>query len=89
MQNLWDKFVDGKDGKPVIAQRPNLPIILWAVFTLLAKFMHTSPWHGLFEVASSVSLAVWAILEIGWGASYFRRTLGALVLAFAIASRFM
>jgi hypothetical protein len=89
MQNAWHKFVDGKDGKPVLWQRPNAPIIVWAAAAIIAKFGRASSWHVIISGVGTIALAVWAILEIGWGASHFRRTLGALVLAYTILSRLL
>ena len=89
MQKTWRKFVNDKNGKPAMAQRPNVPIILWAVLALLTRLVHVAPWHGIVSVGSTLALTVWAALEIGLGASYFRRTLGALVLVFSVVSRFM
>jgi hypothetical protein len=89
MQNAWRKFINGKDGTPVLWQRPNVPIIFWALFAVVAKFVPASPWHSIFSVGSSLALATWALMEIGWGASYFRKTLGALVLVYTILSRLL
>jgi hypothetical protein len=87
MQKTWRKFVYGKDGTPVMWQRPNLALILWFVFSLSAHFIHANPWHRWLSGAGAVSLALWALLELIWGASYFRRTLGGLVLAYTILTR--
>jgi hypothetical protein len=89
MQKAWRTFVNGKDGEPVLWQRPNAPIILWAAATIVAKFVHASSWHAVVSGIGTIALAIWAILEIGWGASYFRRVLGVLVLAYTILSRIL
>ena len=87
MEKAWRTFVNGKDGEPVLWQRPNAPIILWAAAIVIAKFVHASPWHGVATGIGTLALGVWATMEIGWGASYFRRTLGLVVLIYTILSR--
>jgi hypothetical protein len=89
MQNAWRSFVNGPDGKPVMWQRPNVPIILWFVFGVGAHFIHASAWPTWLSVISALSLLIWALLEIIWGASYFRRTLGGVVLTYTILSRLL
>lgn len=79
---LMDKvrnFFTDKNGKPVVWQTPNAPLIAWFIFLLLAKALpsHSQVWASYLSTAS---LLIWSVLEVRWGASYFRRTLGALVL---------
>ncbi len=69
-----------KDGEIVVAQAPNLPLILAFVadvVSYLAKgqVQSVSDWiaKGLF--------GLWAVMEIGWGVNPFRRLLGVGVLA--------
>jgi hypothetical protein len=87
MRNAWQKFIRDKNGTPVLWQPPNVPIILWAALGITARFVQHAPWHALLSVTSTMSLIVWALLEIGQGASYFRRTLGSLVLVYIVLSR--
>jgi hypothetical protein len=85
--NKIKKFFVNKEGKVTVVEMPNLPIILWFVFLVLSKILHSSNlglWAGYI---SSAFLLIWAILEIGWGDSYFRRTLGIVVLSLLIISR--
>ena len=89
MQKAWRSFINGKDGEPVLWQRPNAPIIVWAAAAIIAKFVHATPWHSVVSIIGTIALAVWAIMEIGWGASYFRRALGAIVLIYTVLSRLL
>ena len=79
-KTLFDKFFRDDDGNIVIAQPPNLPIILWGVASLL-KLIFTS---GLVNVGLDLiafgSLFTWAWLELFQGVNYFRRMLGFIVL---------
>jgi hypothetical protein len=85
VSDLWDKIWKDKHGNVVIWQTPNLPLIAWAVLTLLCLFTSgkVSDYLGW---AGDLSLVVWALLEIFKGVNYFSRILGLVVLAFAIAS---
>jgi hypothetical protein len=79
-------FRNGATGKLVVVQFPNLP--LWVSFGATLVRVIANP-RGLaatvVAVAGAVGLVVWASLEIGWGESPFRRTLGATVLGITIA----
>ncbi|BAZ46084.1 hypothetical protein NIES4102_31120 [Chondrocystis sp. NIES-4102] len=79
-RTLFDKIFRDSEGNIVIAQPPNLPIILWGVASLL-KLVFTS---GLVNVGLDLiafgSLFTWAWLELFQGVNYFRRFLGFVVL---------
>lgn len=85
---LFDKIFRDEDGKIVIAQKPNLPIIVGVVATLVTVFLPDSGnlWVGLDAVAFG-AFFTWAWLELFRGVNYFRRTLGLLVMLGIIASR--
>ncbi len=79
-KTLFDKIFRDSNGNIVIAQPPNLPIIVWGVASLL-KLIFTS---GLTNVGLDLiafgSLFTWAWLELFQGVNYFRRTLGFVML---------
>ena len=81
------KIFRDSDGNIVIAQPPNLPIIVWVVASLL-KLIFTS---GLINVGLDLiafgSLFTWAWLELFQGVNYFRRMLGFIVLVGFIGLR--
>jgi hypothetical protein len=88
LEDMLRKFITDRHGKVVIMQKPNLAIVVWAVAALLAHLLpHGQSAQG-FAIASRTALVVWAILEIGWGASYFRRLLGLIVMSWSIATLF-
>src|SRR3954451_21391799 len=74
-------FRNPRTGDVVVAQPPNLPLVLFLVAT--AVRLLASP-HGTRATAVSVvgtgSLAVWAVLESARGDSPFRHVLGGVVL---------
>ncbi len=84
---FWDKIWRDRNGrgKVVIWQAPNWFLIGWAVLTFLSLFFYASTADALSRVGS-ISLIVWAALELTKGVNYFRRALGALVLLVSIMS---
>jgi hypothetical protein len=88
MENtLVDKTFRDSDGKIVIAQMPNLPLIVWIVSSILALIFSTGKINTVLDVVANGSLFTWAWLELFQGVNYFRRTLGLAVLIGILASR--
>lgn len=88
MENsLFDRTFRDSQGEIVIAQKPNLPILVWLGATLLNLIPTTGNIHALADAIAFGSLFTWAWLELFQGVNYFRRALGAIVLLGAIASR--
>ncbi|WP_315788081.1 hypothetical protein [Fischerella sp. JS2] len=84
---LFDKTFRDSDGKIVIAQMPNLPIIVWFTASLLKLVFPTGEINTGLDVLANGSLFTWAWLELFQGVNYFRRTLGLVVLIGLIAAR--
>jgi hypothetical protein len=84
---LFDKIFRDSNGEIVIAQIPNLPIIVWAVASLLQLIFPTGEIKTGLDVVAFGSLFTWAWLELFQGVNYFRRTLGLVVLVAVIVSR--
>jgi hypothetical protein len=86
MENtFFDKTFRDSEGKIVIAQMPNLPIIVWIVASLLALIFTTGKINTGLNLVAFGSLFTWAWEELFQGVNYFRRTLGLVVLIGAIA----
>jgi len=75
------------EGKIVIAQLPNLPIIVWIVATLLKMIFVTGQINTGLELLAFGSLFTWAWEELFQGVNYFRRALGLIVLVSLLASK--
>jgi hypothetical protein len=84
---VFDKLFKDSSGKIVIAQMPNLPIIIWAVLSLLKIVYKTGTINLGLDILASLSLSVWAVQELFQGVNYFRQGLGAVVLIGLIASK--
>ena len=89
MKKLLDFFKD-KNGRVVIAQTPNSPLIGFIIFTVLHYIWSDAQpkIHYFFELLSFGFIFTWAWLEITSGVNYFRRTLGFLVLIAVIWFKF-
>ena len=86
MENtLLDKIFRDREGKVVLAQMPNLPLIVWIVASLLRLIFTTGKVNIGLEAIAFGSLFTWAWEELFQGVNYFRRALGLLVLVGLIA----
>ncbi|MFQ4144343.1 hypothetical protein [Chlorogloeopsis sp. ULAP02] len=86
MENtLVDKTFRDSNGNIVLAQKPNLPLIVWILTSLLALIFTTGKVNTALDVLANGSLFTWAWLELFQGINYFRRALGLLVLIGIIA----
>ena len=81
---LWDRFFEDKHGKLVIFQKPNKPIIIAFVGSFFALLTVAGIFHILTTYIAFTAWLTWSLLELVKGRSYFRRTIGALVLIFTI-----
>lgn len=81
-------FHDG-EGKIVLAQPPNLPLIVWIVASLLKLFLTTGRVNIALDLVAFGSLFTWAWQELFQGVNYFRRALGLVVLIALIAGKIL
>ncbi|MEH1871218.1 hypothetical protein [Nostoc sp.] len=81
MQNtLVDKTFRDTEGNIVIAQMPNLPLVVWIVTSLLSLIFTSGKINTLLDLVAYGSLFTWAWLELFQGVNYFRRALGLAAL---------
>lgn len=86
IMSTMKKLFEDKNGQIVIGQKPNLPIIVWALTYLLQLVPALSPIDSFLSVVSFGALFTWAWLEIFDGANWFRRILGLVVMALILSS---
>jgi hypothetical protein len=86
MSIIQDIF-GNKKGKLVFWQRPNLPIIGWAISMVVGHFLPHGNWQTTATYLSFGFLFTWAYLEITQGVNNFRKILGVVVLAWSIYSK--
>ncbi|HET6924329.1 MAG TPA: hypothetical protein VFH39_00680 [Candidatus Saccharimonadales bacterium] len=84
-KTTFDKWFKDKQGRLAIGQKPNLPIIVWAIAELLAWPFSGRAEH-FFAMLAFGALFTWAWLEIRWGINRFRRLLGAAVMIYLLVS---
>lgn len=84
-RSLWDRTWKDKNGVVTLWQRPNAWLIGWAAITTISLFFTRRPADILSSVAS-LSLVIWALLEMSRGINYYRRFLGVIVLLYAVAA---
>lgn len=82
---LFNQVFRDSEGKIVIAQFPNLPLIIWIVASLLRIVFTTGKINIGLDLIAFGSLFTWAWSELFQGVNYFRRSLGLVVLVGLIA----
>ena len=88
MENtLFDKTFRDSEGNIVIAQPPNLPLLVGLTATVLKLIVKSGNIHTGIDAVAFGSLFTWAWLELFEGINYFRRALGLVVLIGVVASR--
>ena len=85
MHELWNKIWRDKNGRIIIWQLPNAPLLAWLVLTFASLLVNGRPADVLYWLGSA-ALIIWALLELFKGVNYFRRALGLLVLVMAVVS---
>ena len=79
-----DKCFKDDDNNIVIAQRPNIPILIFIVFFVLSKLVSSTYLQDVFSMLGTLFLFAWAWLEVSLGINYFRRSLGVIVIAIIV-----
>ncbi|MCY7383975.1 MAG: hypothetical protein LH628_15595 [Microcoleus sp. CAN_BIN18] len=88
MENtLFDRTFRDSEGNIVIAQPPNLPLIIWIVASLFKLIVTTGKINLGLDLVAFGTLFTWAWEELFQGVNYFRRALGLIVLVGLIASK--
>jgi hypothetical protein len=81
MENtLFDRTFRDSEGQIVIAQPPNLPLIVGIVASLLKLIVPTGEINLALALVAFGSLYTWAWGELFQGVNYFRRALGLIGL---------
>ncbi len=85
-QNSHISFWNDKHGHFVVWQRPNALLMTWFGAFVLTVLLPTD-WLGhVFSFVALIAILIWAVMELGWGVNYFRRSLGLGVILIFVAS---
>lgn len=84
---LFDRTFRNSEGKIVLAQMPNLPILVGLAATLLQLILPSGKIQTGLDLVAFGALFTWAWQELFEGVNYFRRALGLVVLTGTIALR--
>jgi hypothetical protein len=82
---LFDRVFRDSEGNIVIAQPPNLPLIVGIVASLLKLLFTTGQIYLVLDIVAFGALFTWAWEELFQGVNYFRRALGLIALVGLIA----
>lgn len=77
---LFDRAFRDSEGKIVLAQPPNPPLVVWLVATLLQLIFSSGKVQIGLDLVAFGALFTWAWQELFAGVNYFRRALGLIVL---------
>lgn len=77
---LFDRIFRDSEGNIVIAQPPNLPMLVGIAAILLRFALGSGQIHAALSLVAFGAWFTWAWLELFDGVNYFRRALGAIAL---------
>ena len=78
---LFDRTFRDSEGNIVIAQPPNLPVLVGVAAAILQSVLPSGQLQMTAELITFGALFTWAWQELFDGVNYFRRTLGLIGLA--------
>lgn len=82
---LFDRTFRDSEGNIVIAQMPNLPLIVGLAATIFQLIIPGGKLQTGADLIAFGALFTWAWQEVFEGANYFRRALGMIVLVGIVA----
>ncbi len=76
----YKAFFQDKDEHIVLWQSPNILLIGWAAFKVMAMLLGTGRLKTGFEHLGTALIFAWAYFEATEGVNYFRKALGLTIL---------
>lgn len=80
---IVDWLFKNNSGKVVLAQQPNLPVII-AFILVIGSWIFTNNLGDFFRVGFYFALLWWSWLELAYGVNGFRRMLGLAVAGLSL-----
>jgi len=87
--SFFDQVFRDREGNIVLAQTPNLPLMVWIGASLLKLILPTGSINVGLDFLAFGALFTWAWEELSQGVNYFRRALGLIVLGGIMASKIL
>jgi len=87
-QKFIDRCIKDKNGKVVLGQSPNIPIVIFISLTLCSFILPEGQAKATVSQLATCFAVVWAYLEITQGVNYFRRVLGIIIMIFVVVNMF-
>ncbi|MBE9060413.1 hypothetical protein [cf. Phormidesmis sp. LEGE 11477] len=78
---LFDRIFRDSEGNIVVAQPPNLPVLVGVAAAILQSLLPSGQLQRAAELFAFGALFTWAWQELFDGVNYFRRALGLIGLA--------
>lgn len=72
------KDLHGRRGGYVIAEVPNLNLIIFMITVVLGVILYPGFWQTVFQIIAFISITIWSIREYRGGRSRFRNLMGLL-----------
>jgi hypothetical protein len=88
ISTFYKKIFLDINGRFVVSQWPNWPLLVWIACVLLTKVIKSGFDYTIISWAGTLALVYWAYLELFYGVNYFRRSLGLVVLVYIITKTF-
>lgn len=82
-----DRIFRDRDGNIVIAQPPNLPVLVAVAATILQAVLPGGKLQAAVDLIAFGAWFTWAWQELFGGVNYFRRAIGLIALIGLIAIR--
>jgi hypothetical protein len=89
LTDLWRRGQQGWPSRFVLVQLPNAPLIVGLVAGAAAAATARGTVHDVAVVVATLGVAVWAVQELLQGVNWFRRLLGAAMLAYLVVTRLL
>lgn len=84
-RTLFDRTFRDRDGNIVIAQKPNLPILVGTTAAILQLWLPNGELQTGLALIAFGTLFTWAWEELFQGVNYFRRAIGLISLVSLVA----
>jgi len=87
-QKFIDRCIKDREGKIVLGQTPNIPLIFFLFLTIITALLPDGQLKSSMSQVATCFAFIWAYLELIEGINYFRKVLGGTVIIFIVVNIF-